>query len=481
MSSFQTTEAEDQRQTLQQPAANRQAPAAGHLNHSSGEQVAASPLQRAQHRVIAQLRDKPTANDAGLPDQLKTGIEALSGMDLSGVRVHRNSPRPAQLQAHAYAQGNQIHLAPGQEAHLPHEAWHVVQQRQGRVRPTAQLGNVNVNDDAGLEREADSMGRRAVLQGANLNVEALQRAPSSAGGSIQADSNAPVQRSGKGALAGAAVGAGLGAFGFFAGPLVGGITTTVGAIIGGIVGHLKTDGPLPRGAYARKDKTLAPVSTSELDTILEQSTQTPNEIKLMLKQVGDRLIEQGLLFWTAGNEEHCEVLIDNEKSDTYRVRVVVVIPRRPPLQETDPAMQRAAAVHELVHALEVVSQIGGLDNLGKDIPKVKESGKVIRGNQLQWSKLPEEETTQMAVTLKRQMNELIEAQERKGIHRNKIKFFWTYYNQRLDYAIARRHEVPTVIVQLFEEIEAQGDKEELEDTDFYRSLLDYRRRLYQAL
>jgi hypothetical protein len=27
---------------------------------------------------------------------------------------------------------------PGQEQHLPHEAWHVVQQKQGRVKPTGQ-------------------------------------------------------------------------------------------------------------------------------------------------------------------------------------------------------------------------------------------------------------------------------------------------------------------------------------------------------
>jgi len=52
------------------------------------------------------------------------------------VQVHRNSSKPAQLNAHAFAQGSDIHLAPGQEQHLPHEAWHVVQQAQGRVKPT---------------------------------------------------------------------------------------------------------------------------------------------------------------------------------------------------------------------------------------------------------------------------------------------------------------------------------------------------------
>lgn len=109
-----------------------------------------------------QLAAQARPNRTGLPDQLKSGMEQLSGMSLDGVRVHYNSGKPAQLQALAYAQGSDIHLAPGQEKHLPHEAWHVVQQAQGRVRPTMQMkGEVAINDDAGLEREADVMGARA--------------------------------------------------------------------------------------------------------------------------------------------------------------------------------------------------------------------------------------------------------------------------------------------------------------------------------
>lgn len=101
-------------------------------------------------------------NRTGMPDPLKSGLERLSGMDLSDVRVHANSPKPAQLNALAYAQGNDIHVGPGQEKHVPHEAWHVVQQAQGRVRPTMQMAGVQINDDEGLEREADVMGERAV-------------------------------------------------------------------------------------------------------------------------------------------------------------------------------------------------------------------------------------------------------------------------------------------------------------------------------
>lgn len=100
-------------------------------------------------------------NLTGMPSNLKSGIESLSGYKMDDVRVHYNSSRPAQLQALAYTQGTNIHIAPGQEQHLPHEAWHVVQQMQGRVQPTTQLQGVNINDNEGLEREADVMGGKA--------------------------------------------------------------------------------------------------------------------------------------------------------------------------------------------------------------------------------------------------------------------------------------------------------------------------------
>ena len=100
-----------------------------------------------------------------LPDNVKHGVESLSGISMDDVKVHYNSAKPAQLNAHAYAQGTDIHIASGQEKYLPHEAWHVVQQKQGRVRPTTMMkAKVPINDDQGLEKEADVMGARA-LQG----------------------------------------------------------------------------------------------------------------------------------------------------------------------------------------------------------------------------------------------------------------------------------------------------------------------------
>jgi hypothetical protein len=100
-------------------------------------------------------------NNTGLPNRLKSGIESLSGMSMDHVTVHYNSDKPAQLQAHAYAQGSEIHVGAGQERHLPHEAWHVVQQAQGRVRPTLQVKAGAINDDPSLESEADRMGAKA--------------------------------------------------------------------------------------------------------------------------------------------------------------------------------------------------------------------------------------------------------------------------------------------------------------------------------
>lgn len=101
-------------------------------------------------------------NNTRLPDNLKAGIESISGYSMDDVKVHYNSTKPSQLNALAYTQGNDIHLGPGQEKYLPHEAWHNVQQKQRRVQPTALLKGRQINDDANLEKEADLMGVKSL-------------------------------------------------------------------------------------------------------------------------------------------------------------------------------------------------------------------------------------------------------------------------------------------------------------------------------
>ena len=118
-----------------------------------------TPAQRAAQA------DGGAAMSGSLPAALRDGAQALAGTDLGDVRVTYDSAEPAQVGALAYAQGNEIHLGPGQEHHLPHEAWHTVQQRQGRVAPTGEVAGVALNDDPALEQEADRMGTRALVEG----------------------------------------------------------------------------------------------------------------------------------------------------------------------------------------------------------------------------------------------------------------------------------------------------------------------------
>jgi len=156
------------------------------LSNSSQRVIDATQLHSVTNESQYQIVQKKE-NSTGLPDGLKSGIETLSGYSMDDVNVHHNSDKPAQLSAHAYAQGSDIHLGSGQEKHLPHEAWHVVQQKQGRVKETTQMhGSVKINDDKSLEREADVMGSKALqlssfseessgLSSVDANAKTIQR------------------------------------------------------------------------------------------------------------------------------------------------------------------------------------------------------------------------------------------------------------------------------------------------------------------
>jgi len=160
------------------------------------------PVQKTGIGTSAQNTDSQSQS-TGMPLALQTGLETLSGMDLSGIRVYHNSAKPAQYDAAAYTQGNEIHVGAGQEKHLPHEGWHAVQQMQGRVNPTFKKNGVSINNDVQLEREADEMGSRAlkVAQPNQESTDSFSKSPktgavktSNAANTAKTAQSKPVQR-----------------------------------------------------------------------------------------------------------------------------------------------------------------------------------------------------------------------------------------------------------------------------------------------
>ena len=108
------------------------------------------------------LSDVPARSADRLPAPLQAKMEASFSTDFSSVRV-RQDGSAEQLDARAYASGEEIHFAAGQydpdsqagQALIGHELAHVVQQRSGRVAGDGLVV------DAGLEDEADLDGARA--------------------------------------------------------------------------------------------------------------------------------------------------------------------------------------------------------------------------------------------------------------------------------------------------------------------------------
>jgi len=112
---------------------------------------------------------RPKAGGLPLPAEVRTKMETAFGADFSDVRVHVGHEATS-LGAIAYTWGTNIHFAPGQynphtlqgQKLLGHELWHVLQQKQGRVRNPFG-GGVAVVQDHALEAEADRMGVKAAM------------------------------------------------------------------------------------------------------------------------------------------------------------------------------------------------------------------------------------------------------------------------------------------------------------------------------
>ncbi|BDS09676.1 C2 family cysteine protease [Aureispira anguillae] len=94
-------------------------------------------------------------NKTGIPDDLKAKMEQLSGFDLSNVRVHYNSDKPAEVGALAYTKGMDIYISTGNEKYLEHELWHVIQQIKGEAKATGEINGEKIDTRKDIEDKAD--------------------------------------------------------------------------------------------------------------------------------------------------------------------------------------------------------------------------------------------------------------------------------------------------------------------------------------
>lgn len=110
-----------------------------------------------------------TGGGAALDAPVQAKMEGAFGADFANVRVHADSRDATAFGAEAFAYGDDVHFAPGRyqpgseagQELLGHELTHVVQQRAGRVAASAQARGIGINQDAGLEAEADRCGALA--------------------------------------------------------------------------------------------------------------------------------------------------------------------------------------------------------------------------------------------------------------------------------------------------------------------------------
>lgn len=143
----------------------------GHPSHKKSASITrqeqTKDTHHSAHYFVKQnvTKNKLAETIKNLPACLQRGMEKLTRVNLQKVRVHYNSDKPAHVQAHAYAQGQDIYLAPGQEHHLPHELGHIVQQALNMVQPTKVVNGVAINDDPKLENHATELGNRAMKLG----------------------------------------------------------------------------------------------------------------------------------------------------------------------------------------------------------------------------------------------------------------------------------------------------------------------------
>lgn len=170
------------------------------MQQSVGKRTLVEACHPIQRKAAAAPSAEPASgtSSTGMPAPVQAKMEDAFGFDFSAVRIHQG-PQADALGAQAFTQGTDVHFAPGKyapedpagQALLGHELAHVVQQSQGRVAATTQAKGVDVNDDDGLEREADlagaaaARGERMSMGGGGVSAECAPIQAKAAGSVVQ--------------------------------------------------------------------------------------------------------------------------------------------------------------------------------------------------------------------------------------------------------------------------------------------------------
>src|SRR3954471_12369094 len=128
----------------------------------------ADPRGQATPAAVARAAAPPSSAGERVPAGVRPQMEQALGADFSAVRIHAG-PEAQAIGALAYAQGTDLHFAPGQyqpdsprgQELLGHELTHVMQQARGRVSAPHQAKGGSIHNDPALEREADERGASA--------------------------------------------------------------------------------------------------------------------------------------------------------------------------------------------------------------------------------------------------------------------------------------------------------------------------------
>ncbi len=135
--------------------------------NSISKSLNSSNLEKLQNKAdtsisVTQLKSSQKLSNSNKDKEIINGMENVSGVDLSGVSIIRNSSEPEKLNAEALYRKNEVHSAPGKDKHIPHELGHAVQQAKSKVKATTTINGQKVNNDPKLETEADDLGKKAL-------------------------------------------------------------------------------------------------------------------------------------------------------------------------------------------------------------------------------------------------------------------------------------------------------------------------------